>query len=106
MLDLGDEHHHCGARGRFACAPRAMLVAGLLCNLLVRPVAARWFMSDAAVAALQARQQPRGIAPGTPSAIGRGRLDANAAAAWLIVGVPLLWGSWIALRSAFAMLGG
>jgi MFS family permease len=84
----------------------AMLVAGLLCNLLVRPVAARWFMSDTAVAALQARQQPQGIAPGTSSAIGRGRLDANAAAAWLIVGVPLLWGAWIALRSAFAMLGG
>src|SRR6185369_694957 len=49
----------------------AMLVAGLLCNLLVRPVAARWFMSDTAVAALQARQQPQGIAPGTSSAIGR-----------------------------------
>ena len=33
----------------------AMLVVGFICNLLVRPVAAKWFMKDAEVAALQAK---------------------------------------------------
>jgi MFS family permease len=36
----------------------AMLVAGFICNYLVRPLADKWFMSEAEVAALQKSQQP------------------------------------------------
>ena len=35
--------------------------------------------------------------------IGHGRLDVPAALAWLAVGLPMLWGVWITLRSVLAL---
>jgi hypothetical protein len=80
-----------------------MLVVGFLCNFLVRPVASRWFMSEAEVAAVQSRQAAQGALEGGSFGIGRGGLDAKAVVAWLVVGVPILWGAWITLRSAIVM---
>ncbi len=76
-----------------------LLVLGLLCNLLVRPVADKYFMTDAELAAEQALGHDKGAdgstslewkaAPGTkPLAI----------AAWLVVGIPLAWGVWVTLQ--------
>jgi MFS family permease len=76
------------------------LVLGFLCNALVRPVAAKWFMSAEEVAALQARTAAASVGPSGSFGIGKGGLDTKAVLAWLAVGVPLLWGAWITLTSA------
>ncbi|AHL31675.1 MFS transporter [Pseudomonas brassicacearum] len=76
-----------------------LLVLGFLCNLMVRPVADKYFMTDAELAAEQALGHDKGAdsttslewkaAPGTkPLAI----------AAWLVVGIPLAWGVWVTLQ--------
>ena len=76
-----------------------LLVLGFICNLLVRPVADKYFMTDAELAAEQALGHDKGAdastvlewkaAPGTkPLAI----------AAWLVVGIPLTWGVWVTLQ--------
>src|ERR1700710_1082965 len=73
-----------------------LLVVGLVANMLVRPVAHRWYMSDAEVAKLQAASASSAAASPTGSyGIGFGGLDAKAALFWAFVGVPLLWGVWI-----------
>jgi len=76
------------------------LVLGFLCNALIRPVAAKWFMPAEELAALQARQVAPASVPGGSFGIGRGGLDAKAVLAWAAVGLPMLWGAWITLSSA------
>jgi len=79
----------------------AMLVAGLICNLLIKPVNPKWNMSEEEVAKLQAAsaKSEAGIQHGS-FGIGRGGLDAKAAAFWLFVGIPLAWGVYKTLESA------
>ncbi|MFM7275644.1 MAG: MFS transporter, partial [Gammaproteobacteria bacterium] len=74
----------------------------LAANLLIRPVDARWHMSDAELAALRAAQ---GKAPGDAATLAR----AEAAkfrlfAFWLVVLLPLGWGIWKTVQKALAML--
>jgi MFS family permease len=78
-----------------------MLVVGLICNYLVKPVDPKWYMSQEAVAKLQAASARTALA--TPSGsfgIGLGGLDAKAAVFWAFVGIPLAWGVWITLKNA------
>jgi MFS family permease len=83
----------------------AMLVAGLICNYLIKPVDPKWHMSDAAVAKLQAATATAGASgPSGSYGIGFGGLDAKAALFWAFVGIPLLWGVWITLQSAAKIL--
>ena len=80
-----------------------MLVVGFICNLLVRPLADKWFMSDAEVAALQAKT-PQAVAGQQGSmGIGAWRLNATSVGAWLVVGIPIAWGVWITLKNAFVL---
>ena len=79
----------------------AMLIAGLICNFLIRPVDPKWHMSDAEVARLQAVTATAGASgPRGSFGIGTGGLDAKAALFWAFVGIPLAWGVWITLQSA------
>ena len=79
----------------------AMLVGGLICNLLVRPVNPKWHMSEAEVARLQAATASAGgPRPSGSFGIGRGGLDAKAMLFWAFVGVPLAWGVYKTLESA------
>jgi len=75
------------------------LALGFVCNLLIRPVADRWFMResapDVAVSAIQA--------PAISSSIGPGGFSAAALVAWAAVGIPLLWGIWITLSKALVI---
>ncbi|HWN50362.1 MAG TPA: OFA family MFS transporter [Xanthobacteraceae bacterium] len=77
----------------------AMLVAGFVCNYLVKPLADKWFMKPEEVAALQAKQSGGRIASGS-FGIGKGGLDAKAALFWAFVGIPLAWGVWQTLANA------
>jgi MFS family permease len=79
-----------------------MLVIGFICNYLVKPLPEKWFMSDEEVAALQAKTAGA-AAQGGSYGIGYGGLDTKAALAWLVVGIPLAWGVWITLKSAFVI---
>lgn len=81
-----------------------MLVAGFLANMLVRPVAAKWFMQDAEVAALQARtaNASAGMQYGSHG-IGKGGFDGTALLAWAVVGIPLAWGVWVTLSKSLAL---
>jgi MFS family permease len=79
----------------------AMLVAGLICNFLIKPVNSKWYMSEAEVAKLQAASAKSAAAVQHGSfGIGKGGLDLRAALFWLFVGVPLGWGVWQTLLSA------
>nr|WP_250811767.1 OFA family MFS transporter [Neorhizobium tomejilense] len=82
-----------------------MLVLGLVANSLVRPLADKWFMSDQEVASLQAKTAAANAGPTGSFGIGTGGLDAKAAVAWAVVGIPLLWGVWVTLRSSLVLFG-
>jgi MFS family permease len=83
----------------------AMLVAGLICNYLIKPVNPKWHMSEAEVAKLQAASASKEAAIQHGSfGIGKGGLDLRAAAFWLFVGIPLAWGVWKTLESAAKIL--
>ncbi|NOJ38110.1 OFA family MFS transporter [Bradyrhizobium sp. WSM 1791] len=83
----------------------AMLIAGLICNYLIKPVDAKWHMSDAEVAKLQAATASAGQSgPSGSYGIGFGGLDAKAALFWAFVGIPLAWGVWKTLESAVKIL--
>jgi len=76
-----------------------MLVVGLICNYLIKPVNSKWYMSAEEVAKLQAATAKSAASTGSHG-IGFGGLDAKAAVFWLFVGIPLAWGVWITLVSA------
>lgn len=79
----------------------AMLIAGIICNYLIKPVDPKWNMSEEEVARLQAAsaKTEAGIQHGS-FGIGKGGLDVWAALFWAFVGVPLAWGVWKTLESA------
>jgi MFS family permease len=78
----------------------AMLVAGLICNFLIKPVNPKWNMSAEEVARLQAASAKSEAVQHGSFGIGRGGLDLKAALFWLFVGFPLAWGVWQTLQSA------
>ena len=77
-------------------AMAGFLVVGFLANLLVRPVAERWYMKDSGPAQASA-------AAGGSYGIGRGGVSAPALLAWACVGLPLLWGVYITLTKALIL---
>jgi len=80
-----------------------MLVIGLICNLMIRPVADKWFMTDAELAEEKRLAHDRAVAAevGT-GAGGSARVTASSTVvlAWLAVGIPLAWGVYRTLISA------
>jgi hypothetical protein len=82
----------------------AMLIAGIICNYLIKPVAAKWYMSEAEVAKLQAATATTGTPQSGSFGIGTGGLDVRAALFWAFVGIPLAWGVYRTLLSAAKIL--
>jgi MFS family permease len=82
----------------------AFLLGGLICNLLVRPVADRHFMSDAELAAERAKAHETEGAVAAGSHEVHSHFSLTVALAWLAVGVPMLWGVWTALTKALPLL--
>jgi MFS family permease len=78
-----------------------MLIIGLICNYMVKPVDSKWHMSADDVAKLQAASAKSAAAVQSGSfGIGKGGFDAKAALFWAFVGVPLAWGVYKTLESA------
>jgi MFS family permease len=76
-----------------------MLVLGMICNLLVRPVAAKWFMNPADIASAPAQ----GVE--NEGGIDTGQMTLTAVLAWAGVGLPIAWGVWITLSKSLALFG-
>jgi hypothetical protein len=81
----------------------ALLAAGFICNWLIKPVADKHFMTDAELEA--ERKLAHEAAVRAADAIARPLSeDATSPAvvlgAWMVVGVPILWGVWITLQKA------
>jgi MFS family permease len=84
----------------------ALLALGFLCNLLVRPVHDRHYMTDAELkaetrlaheASTAGPAYDASVAPAAPAS----RLKLSLA--WLAVGVPLAWGVWMTLSKAITL---
>jgi len=81
-----------------------MLVIGLICNFLIKPVNPKWFMSQEEVAKLQAASAKSATdMPSGSFGIGKGGLDWQAAVFWAFVGIPLAWGVWTTLKATVAI---
>jgi MFS family permease len=78
-----------------------MLIIGLICNYLIKPVDSKWHMSAEEVAKLQAASAKSAAAVQYGSfGIGKGGFDGKAALFWAFVSIPLAWGVWKTLESA------
>ena len=84
-----------------------MLVVGLICNLLIRPVADKWFMTDAELAEEKRLAHERASASEVLAAAnGSGATPTIVVAlAWLAVGIPLAWGVYRTLLSVAKFFG-
>jgi len=79
-----------------------MLVIGLICNLMVRPLADKWFMTDVELAQ-EKRLAHEKAAASVLVRSGNGGADAVSPVvvvlAWAAVGIPLAWGVYRTLKS-------
>ena len=80
-----------------------MLLLGFICNMLVKPVASKWYMSEQEVADMQAKVAVAATGPTGSFGIGKGGFDGKAALAWAIVGIPIIWGVWTTLSNTFVL---
>ena len=83
----------------------AMLLGGLLCNLLVRPVNERHYMTDEQLAAerAHAHAQVRTVQPAPAAAAAVTSSPALLLVAWTAIAIPLAWGVWITLSKSLAL---
>lgn len=81
-----------------------LLLVGLLCNLMVRPLAAKYFMTDAELAVEKRLAHEReAVAAAATQVAGAARGATSpvlVAGAWLAVGIPLAIGVWITVQKA------
>lgn len=85
----------------------AMLLGGLVCNILVRPVKAHHYMTDEQLAAERAMahdqaatEESVAVPAGSAAAASH---PALLIAAWTAVAIPLAWGVWITLSKSLAL---
>ena len=76
-----------------------LLLGGLVCNFLVKPVAAKHQMTDEELQAERSLAHEVTADPRAATAA-RGSPGPATALAWLAVGGPFLWGLWTALQKA------
>jgi MFS family permease len=82
-----------------------LLALGFLANMLVRPVAARRFMSDEELAKERKLGHEKASVPASePESVPSSRASwAAVAAAWTAIGIPLAWGIWKTVEKALAL---
>lgn len=79
-----------------------LLLAGLICNALIKPVSEQHYMSDTELAQERALQKEQ-TTPNEVLSAARGRPGMLTLLAWVGVGIPFLIGVWIALAKGFAL---
>ena len=76
-----------------------LLVIGFVANLLVRPVAERWFMREG----VPVGPAPKAASAQDDRAVVSDRVGGVALLAWAAVGLPILWGVWVTLQKAVVL---
>jgi MFS family permease len=84
-----------------------MLMMGLICNLLIRPVADKWFMTDAEPAEEKrlAHEKIADAKNGQGAGFGKPTSLLVVCIAWTMVGIPLAWGIYKTLMNASKFFG-
>jgi len=80
----------------------ALLLVGLICNLFVRPVNEKHYMTEQQLAHERSLQHENGLKADLQTTA-RGRFGLLGVLAWLAVGIPFLIGLYIALAKAVAL---
>jgi MFS family permease len=80
-----------------------LLVLGLVCNLMVKPVAPKYFMTEQELEAERKLAHERALSSAGGAASLAVSNPALVVAAWLFVGIPLAWGVWVTLQKAAAL---
>ncbi|URL57069.1 OFA family MFS transporter [Luteibacter flocculans] len=81
-----------------------LLLVGLVCNLLVRPVASKHHMTEDELRRERSLQHEAPASAVDLAAAARGPFGVLGVLAWAAVGIPFLIGVWIALQKAAALL--
>jgi hypothetical protein len=74
----------------------------MICNLMVRPLAAKWFMTDAELAEEKKLAHEKASSSELVRGAGGGADSISpivVALAWAAVGIPLAWGAYRTLQS-------
>ena len=84
-----------------------ILVIGLICNIMVRPVAEKHFMTAQQEADLDAAERHGTGAAASAGTAGDGAPSPGwvVTAAWLAVGIPIAIGVWVTLKQAAKLFG-
>ena len=83
-----------------------LLIGGFICNLLVRPVSSKWFMTEQELAAERKLARDAAAANAGTGEVGAARGYGSrglVAIFWLFVGIPLAWGVWNTVSQALGM---
>jgi MFS family permease len=81
-----------------------LLVLGFICNWLIKPVDEKYYMSEAELAAeLKKAHESTIVVPANAATQAAAGVSPMLIAAWLFVGIPILWGAWITLGKALVL---
>jgi len=81
-----------------------MLAIGLICNLLIRPVADKWFMTDAELAEEKRLAHEKALSSVVTGSGGNEQTSSlTVLLAWVAVGIPLAWGIYKTVLSAMKL---
>lgn len=82
----------------------ALLLVGLVCNLLVRPVAEKHYMTEAELEAERKLSHDKSVAAEAASQNGKAQSHPIlATVAWIAVGIPIAYGVWSTLQKAWIL---
>ncbi|MBT8528016.1 OFA family MFS transporter [Polynucleobacter paneuropaeus] len=80
------------------------LMVGLVCNLLIRPVADKWFMTDAELAEEKRLAHEKALSSVVTGSGGNEHTSSfTVLLAWVAVGIPLSWGVYKTVLSAIKL---
>jgi hypothetical protein len=80
-----------------------LLLIGLICNSLVRPVNPKYHMTEAELLHERSLQHEAPATEASLAAAARGPFGVIGVVSWLAIGIPFLIGVWIALTKAAAL---
>jgi MFS family permease len=84
-----------------------LLALGFICNLLIRPVSPKLYMTAAQLAALDGKADPLGSVAPDEEPVNKTTVGSTSTwlvyAAWVPVAIPLLWATWVTLQKAAVM---
>ena len=81
-----------------------LLALGFVCNLLIRPVAEKYFMTPEQLCRLDAGTAAHRHAAAVAVGSSEPSPPGWSLAAWLAVGIPMAWGVWMTLQKAAPLI--